>query len=421
MTPSDPRPEPRWRAFLATVLTVAFVGILTLTSAPVELPQDRVSFTCLLGFQYQGLRDVFSNTLLFLPLGWTLRHWLRPAHAIVLCVAATCGIEALQATVIAGRDSSLRDILSNTIGGALGVWFFSHWRGLRWPEHARSLRLGTLAAAGWIGLLAVSAAGNRLALSTLPLYGHWAGELAYYDHYPGTVLSVNVNGWSPPNGAMPEPAPLREAMMRDSFLLSVRVVSGRTTGRPAPMFFVSDQRGKEQVFLGQDRRALGLHIRNRFESWGLRGLDVRLPLFPGREPGDTVLIEAGLDDRTLLLRAVTARERAEVRLPQTVGWGWAAMLPFRYAVWHEWTVVNALWLASLTLPLGYWLGRASPLAGLLLSLLAVGLGLTLIPFMAHAAGTAMFEWIGGLSGALLSWAVGAHSRGQPPWTPPTES
>ncbi len=410
MTGPEPRRGPHWREIVVTALAVAFVARMTLTSQRVELPGSRAAFTCLLGCRDESLRDLLSNILLFLPLGWALRHWLRPAHAIGLCLLATTAIEVLQATVIVGRDSTLRDILSNTAGGALGAWLFDHWRELGWPSRGRSAALGTLAAGVWAGILALSAVGNRLAPSNRPWYGQWSAELAYYARYPGTLLSVDLAGWKPANDRLTEPVPLRDAMRRDSFLLTVRAVSGAEPRRAAPMFSVCDDQGEEQVFVGQDRIALWLHLRNRFESWELRGLVVRLPFFPGRAAGDTVTVEAGLAEHALVLRAVSATQRLETRLPQTVGWGWASMLPFRYAIWDEWLLFNPLWLAGLILPVGYWFGRGSPWAGLAVTAVALVAGLALVPLIADAAPTTRPEWAGGVGGAALGWAVGLWSR-----------
>lgn len=407
----EPRgPAPRWRAVAVTILAVAFVARLTLSPVRVDPNAIQIPFTCLLNCHIESLRDLLSNVLLFLPLGWALRHWLRPARIVWLCLLASVAIEALQAGVIAGRDSSLRDILSNTAGGALGVWLFDNWRQLRWPTWTSSARFGGYAALIWTGLILASARGTELAPSDRPWYGGWTPDLGLYDRYPGRLLSVELNGWTPPNGLMSEPVPLREAMRRDSFLLTVQVVSGPPSRRAAPIFLATDGVRSDQMFVGQDRRALWLHLRNRFDAWELRGLIVRLPLFPGRTPGDTVRIEAGIGDHTLFLRASTSRERAEVRLPMTVGWGWSTIMPFRYPVYNEWLVMNPLWLGCLIIPVGYWLARARPGAGLAITTGTLVVGLALVPLLTGNAPTTRVEWIGGLCGVALGCGAGAWSR-----------
>jgi hypothetical protein len=415
------RPVSRWRAFLVTFLAVGFVARMTLVSAPVELEGPRASFICLLGCRDQSVRDLLSNILLFLPLGWMLRHWLRPRYAVGVCLLVTMAIELAQATVITGRDPSLRDILSNVAGGALGVWLFDNWRRLRWPETGRSTRLGGWAALAWIGMLAITSVGTRLAPTSRPWFGQWTAELAYYDRYPGTLLSVDLDGWSPPNDLLTEPVPLRGAMRRDSFLLRLQVVSGPAANRATPIFSVYDDSEREQLFVGQFGRVLWLHLRNRFESWEFRGLTVRLRNFPGWTPGDTVSVEAGLHNHEVVLRARSGNEQAEVRVPQTVGLGWTSMLPSRFPMAEEWLLVNPVWLAGLMLPVGYWFGRAAPWRGLGLTALTLSIGLALVPLVADTAWTTRPEWMGAAAGAVLGWAWGTWSRRRSAWVTPRES
>jgi VanZ family protein len=414
--PPSPGHTSRWRAILITALSAALVALLTLIPQPSAASDRRAAFTCLLGCHDQAVRDLLSNILLFLPLGWSLRHWLSVRRTVLLCLLATITIEALQFSVITGRDSSLRDILSNTAGGAIGAWLFAHWRGLCWPDRMGSLRLARLAAVAWAGVLLLAAAGIRPAPSDRAWYGEWTPLPDDSVRYPGQLLSLDIGGWAPLDGHLPEPVPLRQAMRLDSFLLRARVVSGPPPPESTPIYVVydDDAEEEEQLFVGQDRRALVLRVRTWFDVCELRGLIVRLPLFPGNTPGDTVTVEAGLSGHSLFLRAVTATGRAEVRVPQTVGWGWASMLPFRYAIWNEWLLLNPLWLAGLILPVGYWFGRASPWAGLTVTTVALVAGLALVPLLADAAPTTHPEWAGGAGGAALGWAVGLWSRRQRP-------
>ena len=411
---------PRWRAILITALSAALVAWLTLVPQPSATPAQRVAFACLLGCHDQGLRDFLSNILLFIPLGWSLRYWLGPRQTVGLCLLLTITIEVLQFNVITGRDPSLRDILGNAAGGAIGAWLFAHWRGLLWPDHGRSLRLAGLATGGWTAVLLLSGAGIRPAPSDRPWYGQWTPLPDDANRYPGRLLSLDIGGWGALDGHLAEPVPLRQAIRIGSFLARARVVSGPAPPQGAPIYVVYDDDDweEEQLFVGQDRRALLLHLRNWFEVCETRGLIVRLPLFPGSSPGDTVTVEAGLREHNLLLRAVTATGRAEVRVPQTVGWGWASMLPFSYPVWNEWLLLNPLWLAILILPVGYWFGRASPWAGVGLTAVALGAGLALVPLLAGVAPTTRPEWAGALGGAALSWGAGFLSRRR---LPPAEA
>ncbi|HWA57916.1 MAG TPA: VanZ family protein [Gemmatimonadales bacterium] len=415
MVPDSHSPAPRWRAVAVTVLAVAFVARLTLTSAPVDPDETRAGFLCMTGCNNEGGRDFLSNILLFLPLGWALSYWLRPKPAVLACLAATIAIETLQGTVLTGRDSSLRDILSNALGGGLGVWLYRDWRRFRWPGARESVILGCMAALVWSAVLGFTALGTRLAPSANPYYGLWAKAYGHYTQYTGRILALQVDGTAPPDGFFQDPAPLRRSMTADTFLVAARVVSGAPPRRTAPIYAVVDSAHDEQVLLAQDRNALVLQLRTRFERWEFRALIARLPLFAGRAPGDTVSIVAGRTRTAWVIRSTSRDGESEVTLPMTVGWGWASMLPFRYAVWDEWLLLNPVWLAGLMFPVGYWFARSAPGTGIVVTALILVTGLAGIPLATGAAATSGGEWVGAALGALLGWVAGAGSRRHGRW------
>jgi len=197
----------------------------------------------------------------------------------------------------------------------------------------------------------------------------------------------------------------------------VRLVSGPQPRRIAPIFAVTDDREEDQLFLGQDRIALLLHLRSGFEAWGLRELIARQPLFPGLTPGDTVTIEAGMADRALTIRSRSGIRELTTQLPLTVGLGWSGLMPFRYPVFNEWALFNALWLAGLIGPTGYWAGRWSPGRAVMVLIAVLVGGLVAIPSLTAAAATTRPEWIGAAVGALTGWASGTWSRRHHPVEP----
>lgn len=405
----------RVRAVVFSALTLLFVSCLTLVPAPVMPGQKEFApFLCLFGCGGESVRDAVSNILLFIPVGWSARYWLRWRGALVLCLVATITIEALQTTVISGRDASLRDVLTNALGGALGIWLWSHWRSFTWPDRGRSLRLALIGTGACLALLAFTGLGMRSTPSSGRWYGNWDPDLPQYARYGGQVLSADAAGWIPPNGLMPEPVPFRDAMHHNEFSMTMRVVSGPRPASTAAMFGIFDDLEQEQFMIGQDRSALRVHTRTAFEAWGLRGLLVRLPLFPGREPGDSLTVVAGVEGRAWVLQAISGGKSAEVRVPLTVGLGWTGLLPFRYPVADEWLVVNPIWLGALILPIGYWVGRGAGATGIgLLAGVLLG-GLVAVPYLARAAPTTSPEWLGAALGILTGWGLGLLSRGHAP-------
>jgi hypothetical protein len=405
-----------WRAGLITILAIVVVARLTLTSAHQDSDEVRAGFTCIFGCNNEGARDVLSNILLFIPLGWALSYWFKPGRATLLCVVATVTIETLQGTVLVGRDSSLRDILANAAGGALGVWLFLDWRSLIWPRPRGSAVLGSVAALTGGAVLVISGLATALAPSGNVWFGLWAREYGLYTQYLGKVVAIETDGAGVPAGEMPEPIRLRDDMRGNNFLVRTRVVSGPEPKWSASIFSIVDKNHDEQLVIAQDRFALIFQVRTRYEQWEFRPIIAKLTMFPGRAPGDTVTIEAGRSGGELLLRASTDTASAEVRIPLTVGLGWAAMLPFRYALQIEWMLMNPLWLAGLIFPMAYWFGRGSPTAGAVATVVLMGVGLGAIPLLTGAAPTAPVEWIGSLSGAFAGWGLGVRSRRRPEWS-----
>jgi hypothetical protein len=400
------------------MLVAMFVASLTLVPAPVSHSAAPQPFLCIVGCGNQGLRDLISNILVFIPVGWVASYWARPRRAIAVCLLSTIVIEALQAIAISGRDSSLRDILSNTAGGATGIWLYFRWARLRWPGTAAALRLALGSGLAWLLLLGLSGFGIQPAPTERPWFGQWAPDFENYAIYPGQVLDVRLNGERPPDSLMPEPIAIRQAMHEARPWMVLRVVSGPQPRRTALMFAIADDQEEGQVFLGQDRIALLLHLRSAFEAWGLRELIARQPLFPGMTPGDTVTIEAGMANRALTIRSQSGTRQLTTELPLTVGLGWSSLVPVRYPVFNEWVLFNAVWLAGLIVPTGYWAGRWSPGRALVLLMVVLVGGLVAVPYLTAAAPTTRPEWIGALLGAAMSWGAGFLSRRR---LPPAEA
>lgn len=68
-----------------------------------------------------GWIEFFANALMFAPLGFLLTAWFRhPWWGVILAVALSVGAELVQ-VVIPHREPSLRDLLANGLGAALGA------------------------------------------------------------------------------------------------------------------------------------------------------------------------------------------------------------------------------------------------------------------------------------------------------------
>lgn len=396
----------RLRSTIITLLAGAFVASLTLRPAHLQTLAREAPFTCLIACGDESVRDLLSNILLFLPLGWSLRHWTTHGRTVALSFLITCAIEGLQATVIPGRDASLRDILCNTLGGALGSWLFMGWRGIVLPDPPRALRLALGASGGWLLLLGLTAIGVQTAPTTTTWFGFWTPELAFYTTYTGQLLDARMGAWTPENGRISDPEPLRRAMERDSFRLTMDLVTGSRPRGPSLIFAVIDTNEHTQVLFGQERSALWVTWRNRFESWELKGITVRIPIMPGREPGSRLHVETGRAEHAIYLTATSGDSTIAVRVPETVGLGWTTLAPWRLPLSTEWKVFNPIWLAGLVFPLAFWFARSAPAAGLGYAALVMAAGLLLVPPLGNLAATPLPEWIGAAAGVLAGWSAG---------------
>src|SRR3954453_3118919 len=110
----------RWRFFGAAGLLI----ILAATLRP-EPDQTRAAeatpLWCLVCGDHGGV-DVIRNILLFIPFAFGLRLGGVPRKTVLLVGAASSlTIELLQLTIIAGRDASLSDVLTNSLGTGVGA------------------------------------------------------------------------------------------------------------------------------------------------------------------------------------------------------------------------------------------------------------------------------------------------------------
>jgi glycopeptide antibiotics resistance protein len=125
----------RWATFAFTS-ALLFILILTLfpfqcfvaeTASRFERP-----FLLLLPPRIPQLRDIVLNILLFVPFGFSLaclgekkkwpRRWL-PVLTLIVSLAFSFAIEVLQ-MLMPTREGSWPDVLTNAIGGVVGLWLF---------------------------------------------------------------------------------------------------------------------------------------------------------------------------------------------------------------------------------------------------------------------------------------------------------
>ncbi|HEU4563473.1 MAG TPA: VanZ family protein [Gemmatimonadaceae bacterium] len=413
---------------LGVALTVASaLGIAWLTLTPKsELPATPRPwcFTC---GELGGL-DFALNIALFIPLGFALRMaGVRPRRALLACAGATLAIELLQLG-IPGRVTSTGDLVSNTLGGALGVALGSWWRVLLFPGAVTAWRLAAACAAGWLAMLA----GTMWMLQPDPpdsvYYGQIAADLGQFDRFRGEVLSAAVGPLPLRDGRMRNSAIVRDLLRREGTAVrAVATTSGEHTRRVAPIASIFDNHQREVMVLGQMGADAIYRTRHRSSALGFRTPDISVwSVFPAAA-GDTIALTAWEAEHRLHLVAERGGERMERTIELRPTWGWALILPFENVIVPRYRAFTAWWLALLALPLGYYAGHALrgrargrlrwwPLATVpLLAAAVLALGLEGLPRALGLSPGEPWEWRGALAGLAAGLAAALPARWMARW------
>lgn len=409
-----------------TAIALAVIARLTLWPGPGGLP--RAFQWCLVCGSY-GSADFALNVLLFVPLGFGLRLAGTPRYSASLAViASTVLIEALQFYVVPGRESDLSGIISNTIGGLVGVAIADLRAHLVAPDVRVARRVAIGVAAVVCALAEVVQRGLAPSLPHSIYYEQVAPDLGMFDVYRAPVITPTFDG-----------APFREGrlsadsgdLMRVSLLdgrASIRVAirSGPVPLRLAPIISVFDQRHHEIFLLGRRGTDVVFRLRRRANDFRWRSPALFLSL--GEPPTlhqspDTAHVRAAVRPGRIELSVADLRGTRTVEEKRGVWQAWRFLVPdsvFASAA----GVLTALWIAGLFVPLGYWSGqgarasvssmdhRVSPTRALrysgpllLLDLVSIAAVFAIIPWMAGAPGAPLGVWAAGLGATAIGWGL----------------
>lgn len=381
----------RLRAGPATLLILALGATLWLTLKPLPAQAEATQltpWTCVF-CGAQGTADVLLNLALFVPLGAALA-WLgmsRPRAVLAGC-ALSLAIELSQATLVAGRDPALGDLVANSFGALAGASLALSAPQLWHPSIGLARRLALGAGLAW---LALSLATAWLVLPTAPPERPLtlaAPERPLVEAFAGRVLGVTVD--SPP---------LR---------MTANVVTGALTERVAPLVEVTWPDSTVWARLAQLGQKGTFQVRLNSTRLRLMTPDVRvhraIPL-TGSIPAE---FRGMLDDATLTAEVTVADSTHRHQRALTPGLGWALLLPFNYPLDHMGPWPSAIWLALTLLPFAFWLGRSRVRTGLAIItailILALGINASAALFDLRTDGVA--AWLSCALALLLGWVLG---------------
>ena len=361
----------------AVPLVLASLAVISLTTLGANPAQaDRVAETgwsCLVCGD-AGTTDVLLNLLLFLPLGIGLRllGW-SGRRAVMGMALLSLGIEGTQALLLAGRDASLSDLLTNSLGGATGWWAWPHaakWRTRSLPQHRRgAARLIVLSTMVW---LATGWGLRPDGTDASPWVGQPLHRWRGHDPFPGTLQGVTLNGVEVPNDPLSSTPDLTDSV---ALTLDLTRHEAATTERPISLLRVVDADGRQQLSATQRGDALLLSARARASGWRVRtpvwrfegamAIPPDVPWqFSWRWRGGRVELRSGpLPDGSARIQTIAL----------SIGLGWVFVHPFAAAIGapepYRWTV---LWLALFGGSIGWclgWLPRREATSGAALTTL----------------------------------------------------
>ncbi len=393
----------RWGMSL-TLVALGMIAFFTLRPSPEDAEAAaRSPFICLFPCGDQSLRDAILNTVLFIPLGFAIRLWHPALRAWLLTLLTTCSIEFTQYHWLLGRDASLRDILTNALGGAIGVMLVSHWRPLIRPDRRQSRVLAAAGGAAWLLMVAVTAWLIRPSLPRSVYWGQWAPELGQFDTWQGTLLDARINGARLPTGRMTNSDAVRSELLSDSVLVEATIVNGIAPREIAPIASVFDSEQREIFVLGQRGRSLVFRMRTGIRAFEMGGQMVILSdAFD--TPGDTMHVYGGAVRGDWVIAAERHGTRRELRLPFSAGLLWSGLTPFGVYLNPATTWLSAVWLGALLFPTGYWMRRAGFRPGVLFGIgLGAGLALLATYSLARLDLPQWHEWAGTMMGPLSGW------------------
>jgi hypothetical protein len=381
-----------------------------------------------------GGTDAVLNVLLFVPLGVGLAiARKRAAHAILAMSGATILIEALQVFAIPGRDGSVGDVITNSLGGIIGFVLGSRMREWIHPSRRLATWLGLSWMMLWIVGQAVASFALRPVTSDPPYFGQIARPLDDEARFPGVVLSTKVAGELVPDFTLSPLQAQRIHATLDGELprdVEVVVVPRSLTSRFAPILRLVDQEAKAVVWLAAQESDIAFGARTGAAALRLRSVRFRLPdVFPPnsgeqRRGLDTIRINARHATREVSMSVMGRRRSREARIDVTPSLGWRLFSPVpTYADGSMGQVaLNGAWLFASLAPAGYWAafagghGRRNWRTWAVATALVVAtiVGLAVAP---AAFGLAFPSWSEFLSagtglivGAKLAHVVGAKLR-----------
>ncbi len=393
-------------------LTIAGVLCITVLTLQPQYAAPKLPLSLCLLCGDTSILDAFLNVLLFIPFGLGLRLMgLSRRRAFMIGVVTTITVEVAQ-LAIPGRDSSIGDVLTNSLGILIGILCADGWRLVLVPTKEQAGWLASGWAALWTLVLVSSALLARITLPSTAEWGVWEPALLNRVRFTGIVIGATAGGLPTPSQISGIDEDVRRRLTSDSVVVSATVVGGEATSRVAAIASVHDWKRSEVFLLGERNGNLIFSLRLRTADARIATPVIRLdsvfPWHPKAHP-DTIHVAGGLVHHHFWIRAEHDGVRRERSLPADAGLGWSYLLPVEYEYGWEAPWLTALWLAGLAAPAGYWARRRN-WRTLALTVATMAATLFVVPIATNVHVTPWWEWCGFLAGAAAGAALGEATR-----------
>jgi hypothetical protein len=374
------------------------VAIATLVPSSHGTGGGGIPFWCLTCGDY-ALADAVANVALFVPLGWALgRARVRPLIGLAALVTTTLTVELLQYTLVPGRDASLSDILTNSVGGVVGMALPGLQRKIA-DSSERALRAATL-----YGVLLVAGLGVGEGAQAVPLPRKllWTeGSARGYVRFTGSLKALQVDG---------APVPMREWVSippRDPVEIMINILSARPDTGLAQLIVGWMPSGNGWMWLEQQERDLRVHVPSASDRFRLRGHSTWLHAVMPAIGGEPVTIRLVVRRFSYWISVATTTGNLVRHEAVTPGRGWRLFTPFERKGEPWASLLTAGWMAVLLWPLGY-LAYLGSRTTAVVAALAAGVSLLLLPIVSGCAWLPLPGWCGALIGFLVG-AAGSSS------------
>ena len=378
---------------------LSLVAIATLVPGSHGTGGGGMPFWCLTCGDY-ALADAVANVALFVPLGWALgRARVRPVIGLAAVVTTTLTLELLQYTLVPGRDASLSDILTNSVGGITGMALSGLPRKIA-HSGGRAMRAATL-----YGVLLVAGLGVGEGTQAVPLPRtlRWTeGSTQGYVPFTGSLSALQVDG---------APVPLREWLNlppRDAVRITVDLLSARPDTGLAQLIVAWMPSGDGWIWLEQQERDLRVHVASASDRSRLRGHSTWLGAIMPPIAGEPVTICLVVRPFSYWIAVETKAGNLVRHEEVTPGHGWRLFTPFERGGEPWASLLTGGWMAVLLGPLGY-LASVRSRATAMVAAAGAGASLLLLPIVSGCAWLPLPGWCGAMSGFLVGVARSSSS------------